>query len=81
MLGWAAQVAVRLWLGSGQTIPVATPDESGYLFAARVLTGGPDADMSFGTVYRGGYPLLLLPRCGSATAPSPSTGSRSSSTP
>ncbi|MFB4311149.1 hypothetical protein [Actinomadura sp. GTD37] len=61
VLGWAAQVAVRLWLGSGQTIPVATPDESGYLFAARVLTGGPGADMSFGTVYRGGYPLLLTP--------------------
>ncbi|MFC4050252.1 hypothetical protein ACFOY4_11190 [Actinomadura syzygii] len=61
MLGWAAQVAVRLWLGSGQTVPVATPDESGYLFAARVLTGGPDADMSYGTVYRGGYPLLLTP--------------------
>ncbi len=61
VLGWAAQAALRLWLGSGQTIPVATPDESGYLFAARVLTGGPDADMSFGTVYRGGYPLLLLP--------------------
>ncbi len=61
LLGWAAQVAVRLWLGAGQTIPVATPDESGYLFAARVLTGGPDADMSFGTVYRGGYPLLLTP--------------------
>ncbi|TDD90156.1 hypothetical protein E1293_03735 [Actinomadura darangshiensis] len=61
VLGWAAQVALRLWLGSGQTVPVATPDESGYLFAARVLTGGPDADMSFGTVYRGGYPLLLTP--------------------
>ncbi|WP_141578303.1 hypothetical protein [Actinomadura sp. WMMA1423] len=61
VLGWAAQVAVRLWFASGQTLPVATPDESGYLFAARVLTGGPDADMSFGTVYRGGYPLLLTP--------------------
>ncbi|TDC87311.1 hypothetical protein [Actinomadura sp. 7K507] len=61
VLGWLAQVAVRLWLGSGQTVPVATPDESGYLFAARVLTGGPDADMSAGTVYQGGYPLLLTP--------------------
>ncbi|TYB46465.1 hypothetical protein [Actinomadura chibensis] len=61
VLGWLAQVAVRLWLGSGQAVPVATPDESGYLFAARVLTGGPDADMSYGTVYRGGYPLLLTP--------------------
>ncbi|MCQ0008907.1 hypothetical protein [Actinomadura madurae] len=69
MLGWAAQVAIRLWLGSGQTVPVATPDESGYLFAARVLTGGPDADMSFGTVYRGGYPLLLTPAFWFATGP------------
>ncbi|URN06567.1 hypothetical protein LUW74_26845 [Actinomadura madurae] len=69
VLGWAAQVAIRLWLGSGQTVPVATPDESGYLFAARVLTGGPDADMSFGTVYRGGYPLLLTPAFWFATGP------------
>ncbi|WP_173096378.1 hypothetical protein [Actinomadura verrucosospora] len=61
VVGWAVQVAVRLWLASGQTMPVATPDESGYLFAARVLTGGTDADMSYGTVYRGGYPLLLAP--------------------
>ncbi|OLT14265.1 hypothetical protein BJF79_19145 [Actinomadura sp. CNU-125] len=61
VLGWLAQVGVRVWLASGQTLPVATPDESGYLFAARVLTGGPGADMSYGTVYRAGYPLLLLP--------------------
>jgi len=55
------QVAVRLWLSAGQTLPVATPDETGYLFAARVLTGGPGADVSFGTVYRSGYSLLLMP--------------------
>ena len=61
LVGWAVQVAVRLWLASGQTIPVALPDEAGYLFAARVLDGGPTADMSYGTVYRGGYALLLLP--------------------
>ncbi|MEV5824464.1 hypothetical protein AB0L25_02695 [Spirillospora sp. NPDC052242] len=61
VLGWLGQVGIRVWLASGQTLPVATPDESGYLFAARVLTGGPDADMSYGTVYRAGYPLLLLP--------------------
>ncbi|MFV2174422.1 hypothetical protein ACFHW2_07835 [Actinomadura sp. LOL_016] len=61
VLGWLAQVGIRVWLASGQTLPVATPDESGYLFAARVLTGGPDADMSYGTVYRAGYPLLLVP--------------------
>ncbi|MFG1851336.1 hypothetical protein ACGFJT_05795 [Actinomadura geliboluensis] len=69
LLGWGAQVALRLWLGSGQTVPVATPDESGYLFAARVLTGGPGADMSFGTVYRGGYPLLLTPAIWLGTGP------------
>jgi hypothetical protein len=61
LLGWVAQVAIRLWLSSRQTMPVATPDEAGYLFAARVLTGGPEADLSYGTVYRGGYALLLLP--------------------
>ncbi|MFC6878155.1 MULTISPECIES: hypothetical protein [Actinomadura] len=59
--GWLAQVAVRLWFDLGQVMPVATPDETGYLFAARVMTGGPDADMSYGTVYRGGYALLLTP--------------------
>ncbi|MEV4253393.1 hypothetical protein AB0J52_09495 [Spirillospora sp. NPDC049652] len=61
LAGWAVQVAIRLAFASGQTMPVATPDETGYLFAARVLTGGPPADMSFGTVYRGGYPVLLMP--------------------
>lgn len=61
LLGWVAQVALRLWLSAGRAIPVATPDETGYLFAARVLAGGAPADMSAGTVYRGGYPLLLLP--------------------
>ncbi|MDL4772378.1 hypothetical protein [Actinomadura xylanilytica] len=61
LLAWLVQVAVRLWFDIGQIMPVATPDEAGYLFAARVLTGGPDADMSYGTVYRGGYALLLTP--------------------
>ncbi|WP_242900865.1 hypothetical protein [Actinomadura terrae] len=61
LLGWLAQVAVRVWLASGQSMPVAIPDEAGYLFAARVMTGGADADLSYGTVYRGGYPLLLVP--------------------
>ncbi|RFU40798.1 hypothetical protein DZF91_15280 [Actinomadura logoneensis] len=59
--GWVVQVALRVGFASGQTMPVATPDETGYLFAARILTGGPAADMSYGTVYRGGYPVLLTP--------------------
>ncbi|MEV5575748.1 hypothetical protein AB0L06_37410 [Spirillospora sp. NPDC052269] len=61
VVAWVVQVAVRLAFASGQSMPVATPDETGYLFAARVLTGGPPADMSYGTVYRGGYPVLLMP--------------------
>ncbi|MFI0451323.1 hypothetical protein [Actinomadura sp. 6N118] len=61
LLGWAVQVAVRLWAGSGQTVPVANPDETGYLFTARLLTGGPGVDMSYNTEYRSGYPLLLAP--------------------
>ncbi|WP_067827577.1 hypothetical protein [Actinomadura kijaniata] len=61
LLAYLAQVAVRLVASAGQTMPVATPDETGYLFAARVLSGGPAADLSYGTVYRGGYPLLLTP--------------------
>ncbi|MCP2336892.1 hypothetical protein [Actinomadura rupiterrae] len=61
LIGWVVQVGIRLAFASGQTMPVATPDETGYLFAARVLTGGPPADMSYGTVYRGGYPMLLVP--------------------
>ncbi|REE96197.1 hypothetical protein [Thermomonospora umbrina] len=61
LVGWLAQVGVRVWLAAGQTIPVANPDESGYLFTARLLTGGPEADISNSTPYRGGYPLLILP--------------------
>ncbi|MFC0036772.1 hypothetical protein [Actinomadura rayongensis] len=61
VLGWVAQVALRVWFSRGQSMPVASPDELGYLFSARVLTGGPGADLSYGTVYRGGYPLLLAP--------------------
>ncbi|HEX2313590.1 MAG TPA: hypothetical protein VHJ17_07660 [Thermomonospora sp.] len=61
LVGWAAQAGLRIWLAAGQTAPVANPDETGYLFAARLLTGGPVADISNSTPYRGGYPLLILP--------------------
>jgi hypothetical protein len=59
--GWLAQIACRLWLSRGQTAPLAYPDEAAYLIAARWLAGGPAADFSGGTFYRGGYPLLLVP--------------------
>ncbi|MDL4771278.1 hypothetical protein [Actinomadura xylanilytica] len=59
--GWLAQVLVRLWFARARTGPVADPDETGYLAAARWLAGGPGADLSGNTFYQGGYPLLLTP--------------------
>ena len=45
-----------------QIVPLANPDEAGYMVAARVLAGaGAPSDFSFGTLYQGGYPLLLVP--------------------
>lgn len=61
LFGWLAQIVLRLWFAAEQTYPTANPDEVGYLTAARILAGGPDVDLSFSTVYRGGYSLLLVP--------------------
>ena len=59
--GTVAQVLVRLWYAHARTGPVANPDETGYLVAARWLAGGPGGDLSGNTFYQGGYPLLLSP--------------------
>jgi hypothetical protein len=59
--GWLVLVALRLWFSRSQTVPLANPDESAYLIAARVLAGGPAADFSYSTLYQGGYPLLITP--------------------
>lgn len=59
--GFAAQVVLRLWLFRYHIRPVANPDETGYLVAARWLTGGAGADFSGSTFYQGGYALLLAP--------------------
>ncbi|WP_157420232.1 hypothetical protein [Actinomadura kijaniata] len=61
VLGWAGQVCVRLWMARTRTGPAAVPDESGYLAAARLLAGGPGADLSGHTFYQGGYSLLFTP--------------------
>ena len=42
-------------------VPLATPDESAYLIAARVLAGGVPANFSYSTLYPAGYPLLIAP--------------------
>ncbi|MET9240214.1 hypothetical protein [Nonomuraea sp. NPDC003709] len=59
--GWVAHVVLRLWLYRYHAGPVANPDETGYLLAARWLAGGPGADLTGSTFYQGGYPLLLVP--------------------
>ena len=59
--GWLVLVALRVWFSRAQTVPLANPDESAYLIAARVLAGGPTADFSYSTLYQGGYPLLITP--------------------
>src|ERR1700721_1867312 len=41
--------------------PLAPPDESAYLIAARVMSGGVSADFSYSTLYPAGYPLLITP--------------------
>ncbi|MFF5208297.1 hypothetical protein [Streptosporangium sp. NPDC000396] len=59
--GWVVHLLLRLWLARWRTGPVANPDETGYLLAARWLAGGAGGDMSGSTFYQGGYPLLLTP--------------------
>ena len=60
-LGWLVQVGLRVWFSRQQVMPLANPDETAYLVAARVLAGGPAADLSGSTLYPGGYPLLITP--------------------
>ena len=59
--GWVCQAGLRAWFGRMQVMPLANPDETAYLIAARVLAGGPGADLSGSTLYPGGYPLLITP--------------------
>ena len=61
LAGWLVQAGLRAWLSRAQTVPLATPDESAYLIAARVLTGGVAANFSYSTLYPAGYPLLIAP--------------------
>jgi hypothetical protein len=60
-VGWLVQVGLRVWFSRHQVMPLANPDETAYLIAARVLAGGPAADLSGSTLYQGGYPLLITP--------------------
>ena len=59
--GWLVQAGLRAWLSRAQMVPLATPDESAYLIAARVMSGGVAANFSYSTLYPAGYPLLITP--------------------
>jgi hypothetical protein len=61
VVGWLVQAGLRAWFSRTQTVPLDNPDETAYLIAARFLAGGPGADFSGATLYRGGYPLLITP--------------------
>ena len=71
--GWLVQAGLRAWFSRAQAMPLANPDETAYLIAARVLAGGPAADFSGSTLYQGGYPLLITPVYWFTSNPSPST--------
>jgi hypothetical protein len=59
--GWLVQAGLRAWLSRAQVVPLSTPDESAYLIAARVMSGGVTANFSYSTLYPAGYPLLITP--------------------
>jgi hypothetical protein len=62
VLGYAMQVAWRLWLARTVWTPVAHGDEDRYLVAARVLVGGPGGTGTDTAAFRRlGYPLVLAP--------------------
>lgn len=61
LAGWLAQAVVRVVLGIQHARPLLIPDESGYLLAARLLSGGEPSDLSWRTFYQGGYGLLIAP--------------------
>ena len=61
VVGWLIQAGLRAWLSRNQVVPLAIPDESAYLIAARVFAGGVPANFSYSTLYPGGYPLLIVP--------------------
>ena len=61
VVGWLGQAGLRAWFSRAQAVPLDNPDETAYLIAARFLGGGPAADFSGSTLYRGGYPLLITP--------------------
>ncbi|WP_149261800.1 hypothetical protein [Actinomadura sp. K4S16] len=59
--GWLTHFVVRLLFLPFHRMPVLVPDETGYLLAARLLSGGDRGDLSGRTLYEGGYPLLISP--------------------
>lgn len=61
LLGYLAQVGLRLFLTHTQNFPSVNADEPSYLVLARVLGGGTVTDMPVRVLIPGGYPLLIAP--------------------
>lgn len=62
VLGYLAQLGLRLWLCGRAAVPVAHADEDGYLLAARALFGGAGGFSTENSLFRRvGYPILLAP--------------------
>ncbi|MEO5877924.1 MAG: hypothetical protein ABIS86_17645 [Streptosporangiaceae bacterium] len=72
--GLLTQFLLRLLLSAGRTVPTMVPDETGYLLAGRLLSGGAAGDLSGRTFYQAGYGLLIAPV--SWLAPDPAAGYR-----
>lgn len=61
-VGFLAQVVWRVLISWPVSAPIAHVDEDGYLFGARVLSGGPDTTLPSWSIMRPiGYPLTLVP--------------------
>lgn len=61
VVGYAVEVALRLYLDRGRVGPLAVPDEPGYLLNARILSGTGPGDPDLALQVHGGYSLLLVP--------------------
>ncbi|GAA3196345.1 hypothetical protein GCM10010468_06910 [Actinocorallia longicatena] len=59
--GLLGQFLLRLLLSAGRTVPTMIPDETGYLLAGRLLSGGAAGDLSGRTFYQAGYGLFIAP--------------------
>src|SRR5437868_5155017 len=59
--GWIIQAVIRLAFTLHHRVPILIPDETGFLLAARLVTGGAAGNLSGCTLYQAGYALVIAP--------------------